>query len=147
MEEYFDVPPEDLIFLTHSEHMRLHMKGNQYLKGKQLSAEHKAKISDAMKGKQNAKGNQYWKGKHHSDATRTKISNSIKGKHHSDETKKKISEKNKGKIFLDEAKAKMSAKKKGKAQKKFQWITPSGEIVEMDKLHALRWHKDWKLIA
>ena len=50
--EYFDVPPEDLIFLTKSEHSKIDScckRIGESLKGKELSEEHKRKISEAMK--------------------------------------------------------------------------------------------------
>lgn len=42
---YYHRPSSELIFLTHSEHMRLHKKG------KPKSEEHRRKISESMKGK------------------------------------------------------------------------------------------------
>lgn len=51
---YFDVTPGELIFLTRAEHMRLHMKGNdygKYAKGKVCSDEAKQKMSKAIKGR------------------------------------------------------------------------------------------------
>ena len=61
---YFDRPPEDLVFLTHKEHNRLHRGGkklgspseetkrrmSEAKKGKKLSEVHKRKISEALKG-------------------------------------------------------------------------------------------------
>ena len=88
---YYGRPPEELIFLEHGEHVRLHnmnmstdtrqkiseaLKGEKsYMYGKPLSAETRQKISDAQKGH---KG--YWKGKHFSQDTRQKISEAGKGK-------------------------------------------------------------------
>ena len=75
---YYNRPYFELIFLTHSEHTRLHQK--------------------AMKGENN---NMY--GRHHSEETRKKMSEALKGenhplygKHRSEETRKKISEALKG---------------------------------------------------
>lgn len=42
---YFNCPANELIFLTQSEHQRLHMKG------KTISAEHRQKLIDSCKGK------------------------------------------------------------------------------------------------
>ena len=64
---YFDRPPEELIFIEHREHMRLH-KAN-------LSDETKQKISESKKGNQCALGH------HCSEDTKQKISESLKGKH------------------------------------------------------------------
>ena len=60
--------PEELIFLTKSDHQKLH--GN--------TIEFKEKISETHKGKC------------HSEETKKKIADARKGKHLSDETKKKI---------------------------------------------------------
>ena len=65
---YYDRPPEELIFLTQSEHMRLHRIGKP----------------GAMKDK------------HHSDETKRKMSESHKGKPKSEEHKRKLSEAHKG---------------------------------------------------
>ena len=78
---YFHRPAEELIFLEHGEHVRLH-KAN-------LSAETKKKMSIAKKGDKNP-----WFGKHHSEETRQKISESCKGQLVSEETRRKISENN-----------------------------------------------------
>lgn len=95
--EYYGRPASELIFLTKSEHHRLHSKNQRpetlakisaARKGKKckpFSLEHKAKISAAKKGKQL------------SMEARQRISNATKGnknpmfgKHHSIEAKQKI---------------------------------------------------------
>ena len=63
---YYYRPPEELVFLEHGEHQRLH-KAN-------LSTETRQKISDAKKGKQCALGH------HCSEEARKKMSNAKKGK-------------------------------------------------------------------
>lgn len=48
--EYFDVPPEELIFLTVSEHSKIdscHKRISEVMKGKKYSEEHKRKIGKA----------------------------------------------------------------------------------------------------
>lgn len=65
---YYDRPPEELIFLTQSEHMRLHRIGKP----------------GAMKDR------------HHSDETKRKMSESRKGKPKSEDHKRKLSEAHKG---------------------------------------------------
>ena len=68
-------------------------KGNiPWTKGKKLSAEHKKKIADALRGKI---------GKKHTEETKKKMSETMKGnknpfwgKSHSEETKRKISKNN-----------------------------------------------------
>lgn len=89
---YFNQPAEALIFLTSSEHKKLHAKGaNNPLYGKHFSDESKAKMSASHKGKTP------WKGKHHSEETKRKIAETEKGKTVSEETKRKMSEAKKGK--------------------------------------------------
>ena len=113
---YYGRPPEELIFLEHGEHQRLHKanlsaetrkrisyakKGeNNPMFGKNLSAETRQKISESNKGKQNALGH-HW---NLSAETRQKMSESKKGeksymygKHLSEESRKKISEAHSGK--------------------------------------------------
>lgn len=70
---YYHRSPEELIFLTESEH-------NAFKKGKQLSEEHKNKIAEAAKGKKL------------SEEHKKKLSEARKGKPKSAEHKKKISE-------------------------------------------------------
>lgn len=102
---YYDRPPEELIFLTHSEHNSLHQKGKKHseetkrkiseaLKGKEpwnagkktgpLSEEHKKRLSESMKGGNSTswkKGQTPWnKGKKHSSETRRKMSEALKGR-------------------------------------------------------------------
>ena len=68
---YYDRPAEELVFLEHGEHMRLHKEGeNNPLFGQHLSAETRQKISIAMKGKHlppewraKLSANSAWKGK------------------------------------------------------------------------------------
>lgn len=81
---YYNRPPEELIFLEHGEHMRLH-KAN-------LSADTLQKMSDAHKGDKNPMF-----GKHPSAESRQKMSDAHKGHLVSEETKQKMSEAKKGK--------------------------------------------------
>ena len=60
---YYHRPPEELIFLEHKEHVRLHNKG------KFVSTDTRQKMSDAKKGEKC-----YMYGKPKSDETRRKIS-------------------------------------------------------------------------
>lgn len=76
---YFNCPANELIFLTPTEHKRLHMKG------KVQSDETRKKMSDVNKGKIL------------SYETRKKMSEAKKGKTISNETRKKISRAMKGK--------------------------------------------------
>ena len=95
----------ELVFLTNSEHMRLHMKGeNNPFFGKHHTDESRRKISDAKKLNPMTGDKNPFFGKHHTEETRKKISDVHKGKHGfwkgmhlSEETKKKISEAMKGK--------------------------------------------------
>lgn len=97
---YYHRPYYELIFLTPTEHRRLHKKGeNNPLFGKHHTEESRKKMSEAMKGENNPLF-----GKHHSEETRRKMSeakkgekNSFFGKHHTDKTRRKMSESHKGK--------------------------------------------------
>lgn len=96
---YYNRKACELIFLTPSEHKRLHNQGkilseetrrkiSEAHKGKNLSEEHRRKMSEAKKGKKRMpfseehcrKISEAKKGKQHSADTRMKISESIKGK-------------------------------------------------------------------
>lgn len=88
---YYNRPPEELIFLTISEH-------NAFNKGKKRSEETKKKIGAA------SKGNKYALGYHHTDEAKNKIAEAMKGeknpfygRHHTEESKKKNREAHKGK--------------------------------------------------
>jgi len=93
LDMYYDRPPEELIFLTTTEHKRLHNKD------KKFSEEHRRKMSE-----NNA---HYWKGKNRSTETRKKIAESHKSRPawnkgkklppRSEETRRKMSEVKKGK--------------------------------------------------
>ena len=96
--EYYNRPACELIFLTHSDHSKLHTKLQDHhigssnpMFGKHHSAETRKKISEARKGENNPMF-----GKHISEETRKKISEANKGKHHSEETRKKMSDALKG---------------------------------------------------
>lgn len=108
---YYGRPPEELIFLEHSEHVRLHKEGDKNPmfgrtgenspsfgkpspnRGKHPSAESRQKMSDTKKGENNPMF-----GKHLSPETKQKISENSckywKGKHLSAETRQKLSENN-----------------------------------------------------
>ena len=84
---YYNRPYYELIFLTPSEHGRLHMKGRT------VTNETRRKIGEAKKGK---------KRKPFTEDHRKKMSEAHKGKHHSDETRKMISEAQKRRWAADE---------------------------------------------
>ena len=79
--EYYNRPACELIFLTPTEHHKLHKIG------KHISEETRKKMSEAKKGE-----NHPMFGKHISEETRKKMSEANKGKPHSEETKRKMSE-------------------------------------------------------
>ena len=88
----------NLVYLTHSEHSKMHNKG------KKLSEETKKKMSEAAKNmsdEHKRKLSEAAKGKHHSEETKRKISEAAKGKKHSEETKLKMSEALKVKIWIN----------------------------------------------
>lgn len=73
---YFNVKPEELIFLKHSEHTAIHNKANKGKSTKPLSEETKRKISESMKGhKSKAPWN---KGKSLTEEHKRRISISVK---------------------------------------------------------------------
>lgn len=104
---YWNRPASELIFLTNSEHRRLHSNGNKYALGCHRSEETRQKMSEAHKGMKQ------------SEEAIKKMVKSKKGYKHSEETKRKISEAMKGKKghwtgkhLSEEAKRKMSEAKK-----------------------------------
>ena len=87
---YYHRPPEELVFLEHGEHIRLHQEGeNNPMFGKNLSAETRQKISEAQKGEKS-----YMYGKNLSVETRKRMSNAKKNM--SAETRQRMSEAKKG---------------------------------------------------
>ena len=122
---YYNVPPCMLKFVTSAEHRRLHMKN--------MSEEHRRKLSEAKKGKKfseetRRKISEANKRRTLSEETRRKISESMKGenhpfygKQHTYETKKKMSEAHKGennqnfgKHISDDMRRKISEALKGR---------------------------------
>ena len=68
----------NLVYLSKSEHMKIHNKGeNNPLFGKLVSEETKRKMSEALKGENNAMF-----GKHHSEETKRKMSEAKSGENH-----------------------------------------------------------------
>lgn len=75
---YWHRPANELIFLTHREHSKLHNKGKSpWNKGKHLSEEIKQKISETNKGHFCGDKNPMF-GRHHSEEARKKISEARK---------------------------------------------------------------------
>ncbi len=71
---YYNRKACELIFLTHSEHHRLHIKGeNHPMYGHHHSDESRRKMSESHKGKTPFKGH------HHSEETKKKLSDTHKG--------------------------------------------------------------------
>ena len=105
---YYNRNPEELIFLTHSEHIRLHDIGNKFFLGKKHSEESRMKISLAIKGNKN------WLGKHHSAETKKKMSEAKKGIPRSTKTCIKMSEALKGRTFSADTRMKISQSLKGR---------------------------------
>ena len=112
----------NLVYLTHSEHAKIHNKIGKKLSDetkRKLSYSHKGKkLSDETKKKMSAsrKNHPMYKNKDRND----KISNSKKGHKVSEETKRKISEAKKGK----------TSPNKGKH---YKWITNGIENKRIDK--------------
>lgn len=146
--------------------------------GEHFSEEHKRKLSEANKGKQDGeRGPMYGRpgtmlGKHHSYETRKKISESNKGVLHgpmTEEHKKKLSESHKGKKYgkySEERVRKVALANTGKKHphnedtkrrisetmlsnnscvKQYKnYLTETGEIINMRASLAKRWHPNWK---
>lgn len=121
MNMYYQRPADELVFLSKSEHKRLHCTvcaGH---------AEMYKKISEANKGKMP------WN----------------TGKHHSEETRAKISEAGIGRIVSEETRAKISAIHKGKTSgaKGKHWTKTAKQRSNSSKaLKGLHKGKHWKLI-
>ena len=94
---YYNRPYYELIFLTHAEHRRLHMKGRT------VTDETRRKISEAKKGKTSPR-----KGVTPSEETRKKMSEAAKGRTFSEESRRKLSESHKGKHLSEEHRRKIS---------------------------------------
>ena len=95
--EYYNRPACELIFLTTTDHQRLHHLGKPYgMNGKHHSEDTRNKMSESKKGENNPLF-----GKHHSEESRKKMSESKKGKQHSAETRKMMSEAHKGKHWYN----------------------------------------------
>ena len=136
---YYHRPYYELIFLTPTEHMILHMKDkclhedtkqriSESLKGIKrgpMSEEHRRKLSESKKGK-----SAWNKGKRgiYSEETRRKMGEANKdkkGHHHSEETRRKLSEaaKNRAKITED------TRRKQSESHKGLRWKLIDGNRV------------------
>ena len=108
---YYNRPPEELIFLTASEHNAL----------PKFSTESKKKLSEANKGKKL------------SEETRKKLREANKGKKFSEETRKKLREAKKGnKNALGCKRSEETRKKLREAKKGMHWYN-NGKINIMSK--------------
>ena len=110
---YYYRPPEELIFLEHRDHSRLHNKG------KFVSKDTRKKMSEALKGKNVVK--------HLSAAAIKKMSDANRGKHRSEETRAKMSAAQKGKHFSAETRKKISDAMKGR-----HWHLENGKRIYTD---------------
>lgn len=109
--------------LSVQEQLEINKKISQIKKGRQVSEEHKRKISETLKGRKNGpcseerkrkvsealKGKQMW-----SKEDRARMSEQRKGRKLSEETKRKMSETTKGRKISDEWKQKISKSNKGR---------------------------------
>lgn len=149
---YYHRPPEELIFLSSRDHMKLHNKGkkcsketkkklSEINKGHLVSEETRKKISEAKKGHKASEETKMKLSEAHKDHTSWN-----KGKHHSEEAKKKISEAmkgnlwNKGRKASEETKKKLSEALKGKNKGKCLSEETKKKLSEAIK------GKHWKII-
>lgn len=109
-ELYYNRPTEELIFLTRSEHIRIHKIGNKNMLGKTFSEETRRKISESKKGMTFSEEHKRKLSESHKDKP-----NGLLGYRHSEESRRKISESkkgkpspNKGKPMSEEQKKKLS---------------------------------------
>lgn len=91
-----------------------------------LSVEQRRKLSERAR----------YNASHISEETRIKRSMALKGKKRTPEQRERLSQALKGKGGYN----------KGIKVEKFKWLTPQGEIKEMDMNNVKRWHKDWVLL-
>ena len=121
-------------------------------KGKKRTLEQRQKISLNTSGEKNP----FYR-RHHLEETKQIISKKLKnnvpwnkGKTdiYSRETINKMSISKIGNHYpkLSEAKKGCTPANKGIKVEKFKWITPLGEIKEMDINNVKRWHPDWTLL-
>ena len=128
---YYNRPASELIFLTLSEHSKLHGEGeNNPMYGKYHSTEAKKKNSEAHKGKKHSeeskkKMSESHKGKPKTEEWKNKIGEAHKGKKRSEETRNRISEAKKGHLVSEEQKNKQSKAIKGRS-----WYT-NGKVCVM----------------
>ena len=106
---YYNRPANELIFLTRSEHTKLHTIGsNNPFYGKKHTEETKQKISESHKGKHYSPATEFKKGEKRekmSQETKDKLRKINKGKHHSPKTEFK-----KGHVVSAETRMKISMK-------------------------------------
>ena len=84
----------NLVYLSKSEHMKIHSENR--------SEEYRRKLGAA------AKGNKSMSGKHHTEAAKQKMSEKLKGRSFSEETRRKMSAAAKGKTLSEATKQKLS---------------------------------------
>lgn len=101
---YWNRPANELIFLTRSDHTKLHKIRPPSHKGKHPTEETRRKISEAKMGKKL------------SEEVRKRLSDAHIGKKLSEETRRKMSESRKGKKISEETRRKISEAKRRKAR-------------------------------
>ena len=138
---YYKVEAKYLIFLIEKEHLTLHRINKTHSdetklkmsKSQKLRKRHKLNLSDEQRKTISERSRYY--ASHISEETRLKRSLSLKGKKRTEEQRKRISDAKKGCIAYN----------KGVPVIKYKWLTPTGEIREMDENNVKRWHRDWQL--
>lgn len=136
---YYNRPANELVFITHSDHTRLHQTN------KKVNQSTKDLISEAAKKRVGDKNPFY--GKRHTEESRQKIKDNhpdfkgekhpMYGKHHTEEAKQK----------MKKPKSEEHKQKLRKPKRKYKWLTPTGEIRIMGMANAHKHHPDWILIG
>jgi hypothetical protein len=147
---YYNRPASELIFLTLSEHNKLHAKylseeqkfrRASAMKGRILTKEHRLHLSQALKGRKmsekeleaHRRGSEKLKGRHISEETRLKLLEARKKIKYTDEMRKVVSERFKGVLKSEETKQKMSESAKRKMSEPNEKLKRSISIKYSEK--------------
>lgn len=133
---------------NHEKGYNLSIGGEKSGAGCHKTEETRRRMSELMKGKMTGDKNPSKR-----PEVRRKIGDSNKGKVRSEEVRKNLSEKNKGennpnygKHLSEDIRRKIGLSHKGVPRLKRKYITPNGEIREMQPYNVKKHHPDWTRI-